>query len=88
MKANKAAGEFLLQKGWTPKGSCNCGGVNTDKYSLLTVQGEYNIKIRGTNFLLSKPGEKFFRHPITKLKDIVNEIEARYKTIVPSEAKI
>lgn len=71
---NELIHEYLTRIGWQYKGSCNCGGMATSKYALNTTDGEYRLKIRRSTYLLSKPGEKYFKNSNNELKRTVDEI--------------
>jgi len=73
--------QLLLQYGWANKGACNCSGVHTDKFSLETIDGTFNIKLRSSNFLISKPNGKYFRYSLKELKPILDEIKANHRLV-------
>lgn len=84
----KAAKEYIIFRGWTYKGNCNCSGRHTEKYQLKTEAGEYNIKLSYASFLISTPTEKFKRYKTKELKPIIDEIFANHRTVIQTKAKI
>lgn len=74
MRLIDSIGDYVKQSGWTYKGSCNCGGMLTYKYELKVNDSEYKLKVRATSYLISTPGSKFKKYPISELKNMINEI--------------
>lgn len=79
MKPSEAIKEYLLAHGWQYKGSCNCGGMPTQKYELIINGSEFKLKVRATSYLISWPGVKFKKYPISELKQMLNEIDKSVK---------
>lgn len=81
-RINETIKNDLLKYGWQHKGTCNCGGSNTNKFELKTPIGDYQLRLRYSSFSISKPGINFTKHPISELKQIIDEIHSNNKATV------
>lgn len=88
MSHTQATKDRLLAQGWQYKGDCHCGGMKTHKYRLSTHDGDYNLKVRATSFLLSTPTQSYKKYPTIQFKQIIDEIDQTHKTAIPQEAKV
>lgn len=77
--------DYLITHGWQYKGSCTCGGKLTYKYNAETSNGQYRLKVSAKDYLLSRPGEKYFRNTNNELKGVIDEI---YKEHIATQAKV
>lgn len=75
MKPSEALKQQLIAHGWTYKGDCNCGGMRTHKYETETKDGQYKLRIRATHLLISRPGVRFTKLPISEIKTIIDEVK-------------
>lgn len=66
--------DYVIHNGWLYKGKCNCGGMPTYKYTIMTNSGEYRLKVRASTYLLSKPGERYYKRSNNELKKTIDEI--------------
>lgn len=79
--------EKLKEYGFKPAGSCNCGGIYTEKYKC----DSYLIRVRPRRYrfaIFESGGVIVNWTDLKELENKLNEIFPRDTAVVPEEAKV
>lgn len=76
--------QYLLDNGFKVSSTCNCSGSHTIKMEYDTTRGLVRLHLRSSSFLIEKPGGKFVRYPIAKIKEVVNEVKNNFEPHTPA----
>jgi hypothetical protein len=84
MKGNVAAKQYLIENGFRIIGACNCGGSYTTKMHYDTTVGVIRVHLKAQTFLIEMPGSNFVKHPISELKNTIDEVNRNYEAFTPA----
>jgi hypothetical protein len=75
MKGSAAVKQYMLDAGFRYSGSCNCGGMFTNKYEINTPSGLMQVRARASHYLMRVGGSPYIKYAMSELKPMVDNVK-------------